>query len=120
MISHFLVAQVRKRNTEFCRFHVLTTGSIQTSAETKHFLELNSSRNLSRESLFKEPCEKYLQPQLCKRPRGAAHVDWALQSLRRLREPGLGGACAAGLGAVAVGARNPAPLLWGNAAKEGA
>lgn len=80
----------------------------------------NSGRNLSRESLFKEPCEKYLQPQLCERPRGAAHVDWALQSLRRLREPGLGGACATGLGAVALGARNPAPLPWGNASKEGA
>lgn len=56
------------------------------------------SRNLSRESLFKEPCEKYLQPQLCKRPRSAAHVDWAPQSLRRPREPGLGGACPVGVG----------------------
>lgn len=56
------------------------------------------SRNLSRESLFKEPCEKYLQPQLCKRPRSAAHVDWAPQSPRRPREPGLGGACTTGVG----------------------
>ena len=56
------------------------------------------SRNLSRESLFKEPCEKYLQPQLYKRPRSAAHVDWAPQSLRRPREPGLGGACTMGVG----------------------
>lgn len=120
MISHFLVAQVRKRNTEFYRFHVLTTGSIQTSAETKHFLELTRAEIYHVNHCLKNLAEKYPQPQLCERPRGAAHVDWAIQSLRRLREPGLGGACATGLGAVALGTRNPAPLPWGNASKEGA
>lgn len=45
----------------------------------------NSSRNLSRESLFKEPSAKYLQPQLCKRPR-TVQFTWIRLARRRLRK----------------------------------